>query len=115
MRLRCKLSVLVWLAALLIGTANASASTPATPSPDDLEHLMPVTVHPAAEAQEAIQVIVEPGDCLWNLAKASLVHPTNAETLAATLAWYQSNRDTIGDDPNLILPDQVLNPPLDQE
>ena len=114
MKLRGKLTVLCWVSAFALGTASPCASAPAQPAPDD-DALAPVVALPSTVTGAGTQVIVEPGDCLWNLAKARLDHPTNAQTLAATLAWYAANEDVIGADPNLIVPGQVLDQPPEQE
>jgi hypothetical protein len=57
-------------------------------------------------------VVVQPGDSLWQLAAASLPpEATSADIAAAWPAWYELNADTIGSDPNLIQPGQVLRIP----
>lgn len=49
--------------------------------------------------------IVQKGDCLWNIAK---------ETLEDAMRWaelYTRNKETIGDDPDFLLPDMALELP----
>jgi nucleoid-associated protein YgaU len=63
--------------------------------------------------------VVVPGDCLWNLAAGHLRatagrSPSDAEIVPATRAWWTANTSVIGDDPDLILPGQVLHPPAAQ-
>ncbi len=58
-------------------------------------------------------VVVQPGDSLWQIAAASLPpEATTAEIAAAWPTWYELNADTIGPDPNVILPGQVLRAPF---
>jgi nucleoid-associated protein YgaU len=55
---------------------------------------------------------VRPGDTLWGIAGRSLPDgATDAEVAGATRAWHRANRDVIGDDPDLIVPEQILEPP----
>jgi nucleoid-associated protein YgaU len=56
--------------------------------------------------------VVEPGDCLWRIARRLLAerYGTASSTEVAVL-WrsiYEANRGVIGDDPDLILPGQAL-------
>lgn len=63
-----------------------------------------------ARVAETLSYTVEPGDCLWNIAKAQL--PQSAGDQEIEEAWkqiYQDNQDIIGSDPNLIEPGQVLS------
>ena len=69
----------------------------------------------AASVTGAATSIVRPGDCLWSIAAARLGR--GATPGAIDRAWraiYDTNRDAIGADPNLIHPGLVLTlPPLD--
>ncbi|MFP3714419.1 LysM peptidoglycan-binding domain-containing protein [Puerhibacterium sp. TATVAM-FAB25] len=57
-------------------------------------------------------VVVHRGDTLWGIAARWLGgSPTDAEVLAATVRWHETNREVVGDDPDLVLPGQVLRPP----
>lgn len=57
-------------------------------------------------------VAVRAGDSLWMLAADRLApEASSREIAAAVTAWYQANRQTIGSDPDLILPGQRLVPP----
>ncbi|MFV0461721.1 MAG: LysM peptidoglycan-binding domain-containing protein [Nostocoides sp.] len=57
-------------------------------------------------------VVVHRGDTLWGIAAARLgPDATEVEIAAAWPQWYAANRDTIGEDPDLILPGQILHPP----
>ncbi|NEK85352.1 LysM peptidoglycan-binding domain-containing protein [Blastococcus saxobsidens] len=61
--------------------------------------------------------VVVRGDCLWSIAERRLAagtgsEPTSAEVAVAVRAWWQANADVIGPDPDLLLPGQVLRPPV---
>jgi nucleoid-associated protein YgaU len=69
--------------------------------------------HPDPPPQPAEHaVLVRPGDSLW-LITAHRLGPNaeSADVAAAWPHWYAANRAVIGDDPNLILPGQLLSPP----
>jgi nucleoid-associated protein YgaU len=55
------------------------------------------------------------GDTLWGIAKHILggggTQPTGAEIASGWKSIYAANPDVVGDDPNLILPGQVLKIP----
>ncbi|MCF3140218.1 LysM peptidoglycan-binding domain-containing protein [Paenarthrobacter sp. AR 02] len=57
-------------------------------------------------------VIVQPGDSLWSIA-ASRLGPfaTDVDIALSWPKWYDANRSTIGADPTLLQPGQVLQPP----
>ncbi|GAB2653608.1 LysM peptidoglycan-binding domain-containing protein [Kribbella swartbergensis] len=58
------------------------------------------------------RVVVKPGDTLWSIAAAELGPNATAEDIAVRWpAWYAANRQSIGPDPDLILPGQVLRTP----
>ena len=57
-------------------------------------------------------VTVRAGDSLWAIAHRFLPPAaTDAETDIAWRAWYVANSESIGDDPDLIRPGQLLLPP----
>ncbi|SED86279.1 hypothetical protein SAMN04489740_0152 [Arthrobacter alpinus] len=57
-------------------------------------------------------VVVKSGDNLWNIVAASLgPFSSDVDVALAWPRWYQANRETIGPDPNFILPGQVLHAP----
>jgi nucleoid-associated protein YgaU len=59
-----------------------------------------------------VRVVVREGDSLWALAARELGAGATSEAIAARWPeWYAANRHVIGDDPNLILPGQVLRVP----
>ncbi|SFO93304.1 hypothetical protein SAMN05660464_1599 [Geodermatophilus dictyosporus] len=60
--------------------------------------------------------VVLRGECLWSIAEADLrartgAEPGDAEVAAAVGRWWAANATVIGDDPDLLLPGQVLHPP----
>ncbi|WP_051389082.1 LysM peptidoglycan-binding domain-containing protein [Arthrobacter sp. 35W] len=57
-------------------------------------------------------VVVTAGDSLWTIAARHLGPlASDAEIARAWPQWHQANRDVIGEDPNHILPGQVLAAP----
>jgi nucleoid-associated protein YgaU len=57
-------------------------------------------------------VRVRAGDSLWLIAARRLGPSADpAEVAAAWPRWYRTNRALIGDDPDLIMPGQLLTPP----
>lgn len=87
----------------------AAAPQPTTPATD-----LDWTATPAADAA----VVVTPGDSLWAIAEQDLAArtggtPTEAEVAQAWPSWWAANRDTVGDDPDLIQPGLRLEPPAE--
>lgn len=57
-------------------------------------------------------VVVKPGDSLWTIAAARLgPTATDVDVALAWPKWYAANRTTIGGDPMVLQPGQVLQPP----
>jgi nucleoid-associated protein YgaU len=55
---------------------------------------------------------VTPGDTLWEIAEAALgAGVSDAQVAVAVAELYSANRGVVGDDPDLILPGQVLELP----
>jgi len=83
------------------GSAPGSSGEEPTPAPGA-----------AAARGDAGTVVVASGDTLWGIAARHLGgDPTDAAIAAAWPAWYDANAATIGADPGLILPGQVLRVP----
>lgn len=62
--------------------------------------------------QAAGQHVVVRGDTLWDIAAANLPDgASNADIARETQRWYQANRQVIGENPDLILPGQILQAP----
>ncbi len=93
--------------------------TPTTPATQPLTPARPpVGIDwPTARAEPGAAVgtdgiVVHRGDSLWSIAARHLpgdADPAQVERLWHQ--WYLTNRAVIGDDPNLILPGQILLPP----
>jgi nucleoid-associated protein YgaU len=105
-------------------TPAPSPLTTATPShtaPDPGWVPGPPTVRPQPDVRllghrpapaEAGLEVVRRGDTLWSIAARHLGgHPSDAEVARAWPVWHDANRGVIGDDPDLILPGQVLRSP----
>ncbi|MFD3400625.1 LysM peptidoglycan-binding domain-containing protein [Kribbella sp. NPDC058693] len=70
------------------------------------------TRYTEVRAGGAVRVVVRDGDSLWGLAARELGAGASDEAIAARWPeWYAVNRHVIGDDPDLILPGQVLRVP----
>jgi hypothetical protein len=87
---------------------------PAPDWPATTTHENPAPDWPAAATADT-HVVVR-GECLWHIASDRLLAehgrtPTDGEVAAATQAWWRTNTEVIGPDPDLLLPGQVLTPP----
>lgn len=61
---------------------------------------------------ETAEVVIAPGDSLWSIVAEQLGPLATAADIAeAWPAWHDTNRSTIGDDPSLLLPGQILRAP----
>jgi len=71
---------------------------------------LPASRQDASAGKE--DVIVQPGDSLWSIA-ASRLGPfaTDVDIALSWPKWYDANRSTIGADPTMLHPGQVLQPP----
>ncbi len=64
------------------------------------------------EASAAYEVVVKGGDSLWSIVAEALgPYASDVDVALAWPGWYRANRDTIGADPNIIHPGQVLQAP----
>ncbi len=67
---------------------------------------------PAVQQRDENQVVVKSGDSLWSIVATTLgPYASDLDVALAWPNWYKANRATIGPDPNLILPGQVLSAP----
>ena len=58
------------------------------------------------------EVVVRRGDSLWSIAARHLgPDASDAEIAGAWPAWFEANRDVVGDDPDQLRPGQVLHAP----
>ncbi|WP_448629912.1 LysM peptidoglycan-binding domain-containing protein [Cellulomonas soli] len=82
---------------------QTAATTPAPVAP---------TAPDAQAGPAGGSVVVQPGDSLWDIAARHLPpDASDAQIAAAWPRWYEANRDTIGDDPDLLRPAQLLRAP----
>lgn len=83
------------------------APAPTVRPQPDVRLLAPTPASPAVR-----EVVVRRGDTLWSIAARHLgSDPSEAEIAHAWPAWHDANRHVIGDDPDLLLPGQVLRAP----
>jgi len=86
-------------------------SRPVVRTHPDLGVLNPVP-RPGPEDERPGHVVVHRGDSLWAIAARHLGRDaSDAEIAQAWPAWFDANRDVIGDDPDVLRPGQVLRPP----
>ncbi|TNB71632.1 LysM peptidoglycan-binding domain-containing protein [Arthrobacter sp. BB-1] len=65
-----------------------------------------------ATAAEAEAVTVQAGDTLWDIAARALGHGASDVDIALQWPrWYQANAALIGQNPDVLLPGQILQPP----
>lgn len=118
-----------WLAATLsAGALMLGSSAQATPA--DLDGLPlpdrapaaaltgpPASASPAPgplTPSAAGTVVVQAGDCLWNLAQQHAgPTATDRDIARLTATWHAANRATIGPDPDVLHPGQVLTVPVE--
>ncbi len=90
-------------------------SPPVPPAPAPSGSISPATTTghaPGAPRHAPTTVTVRSGDTLWTIAAHQLPAGASAAQIdAAWRAWYATNRDVIGADPDLILPGQQLTSP----
>lgn len=96
--------------ATAVPSPSATPSTSAGPTP--AAHGTAPQIAPASPASargERATVVVVRGDTLWGIAARHLPPDADAAQVAAAWPdWYAVNAATIGPDPGLILPGQVL-------
>jgi nucleoid-associated protein YgaU len=93
-----------------VADAQPTSATPAIPAPTAAS--TGVETRRAVVVADDGTVVVHRGDTLWDIAAATLGDgATDADILRAVVRWHDVNRDVVGDDPDLILPGQVLRAP----
>ncbi|WP_372594892.1 LysM peptidoglycan-binding domain-containing protein, partial [Actinotalea sp.] len=108
---------------------DPSPGGPDDPSPSPNAPASPIVVDgentagaaPAASTQDRTRertgpsgsVEVEPGDSLWSIAAEHLGTADPGWVAREWPRWYEANRATIGADPDLIRPGQVLHAPAE--
>lgn len=74
--------------------------------------------HPAETApggSGATEVVVKNGDSLWSIVAAALgPYSSDVDVALAWPGWYKANRETIGANPDVIFPGQILHAPAGQ-
>ncbi|MCP1414712.1 LysM peptidoglycan-binding domain-containing protein [Paenarthrobacter sp. A20] len=116
----------VWTPMSLVGSApvpqTAGVGETGTPVDDPRWQPGPLVTDPGLLSRQSSRqvatahetgVVVEAGDTLWSIA-ASRLGPfaTDVDIALAWPKWYAANRTVIGGDPSVVLPGQVLRPPL---
>jgi LysM domain len=77
----------------------------------DVRVLSPVP-RPDTTRDTPAEVVVRRGDSLWSIAARQLgPDASDAEIARVWPAWFEANRDVVGDDPDLLRPGQVLRAP----
>lgn len=90
----------------LPGWTPPSAPAPALPTAS------PRLVGGGSTPGRTTEVVVRAGDTLWDIVSRHLGPDADASRVAHEITrWHDANRNVIGDDPNLLLPGQVLLPP----
>lgn len=93
----------------------ADPAAPAGSSPVDLDWPKagaPDAAAAPARSTSAAEVVVLRGDTLWSIAARRLPADASPDQIdGAWRAWYQANKQVIGQDPDLILPGQRLQAP----
>lgn len=96
-----------------VATGTLVVAAPAGADDSSTQH-WPSLDRPAAPAHEpaVLTYSVRPDDCLWTIAQAHLPRGASAADVAREWPrWWRANRATIGPDPGLIRPGQVLRVP----
>lgn len=82
------------------------------PNPERPETKDPITRPSTRDTESHQQIVVKRGDNLWDIARQHLPEgASNADINHEWHRWYDANRQVIGDNPDLILPGQILTPP----
>jgi LysM domain-containing protein len=85
---------------------------PAAPTVRPQADLSVLSRAPATTPASPAEVVVQRGDTLWSIAARHLgPGASDAEIAKAWPTWFAENRDVVGDDPDVILPGQVLRAP----
>ncbi|AIY01294.1 hypothetical protein ART_1695 [Arthrobacter sp. PAMC 25486] len=71
-----------------------------------------IPFQPQPVISSELDVVVKNGDSLWSIVAAALgPYASDVDVAMNWPSWYRTNRDTIGADPNVILPGQILHAP----
>jgi len=92
-------------------TPDRPAPPAASPGPA-AEPLALLVSRPHRGRAVSDHIVVRRGDTLWDIAARALGPDASAADIATSWPrWHDANRSTIGPDPDLILPGQLLRPP----
>jgi nucleoid-associated protein YgaU len=81
-----------------------------SPAADPRPAVVPASTPDHSHA--SVDVVVHPGDCLWDIARHALgPGATEAQVAAAWPRWWAANRSVVGDHPDLIHPGDRLAAP----
>lgn len=109
-------------AASTVSAASSAATSVTTPAakppppvwPTDTTRAAPKPGPTARQRSPTASVVVQRGDSLWSISREHLPAAASAARIVGTWPrWYAANRRTIGSDPDLLLPGQVLHAPSD--
>jgi LysM repeat protein len=92
-------------------TRDVTGAGPPGPARPPVSHVTVVAPEPTPRHSTPTvgAVVVQPGDSLWRIAARHLpAGYSEADVARAWPRWYAANRATIGPDPNVIQPGQVL-------
>lgn len=90
----------------------ASHWKPDPPASTDRSRSPKLPQPPVRPSRETDGVVVHRGDTLWSITARQLgPEATTADISEQWPRWHAANRKVIGDDPNVILPGQLLIPP----
>jgi nucleoid-associated protein YgaU len=109
-----RLVLLACGAAVLAGAGAPAVAADSRRDTADLLAGLALPERAAARTRgDGVRVVVRAGDSLWSIARA---HPdATGSTDHRWRAIWAANRDVVGDDPDLILPGQVLRLPDDSD
>lgn len=87
------------------------AAWEAPPAPSRASRQAPALT-PSVRPAPSAEVVVVRGDCLWDIVRRQLPPDAPDSAVAAQWPrWWAANRATIGADPDVLLPGQVLRAP----
>jgi len=95
------------------GTVPAQQTPPAPASAGAAQRDAALSVTREVPADPSGEVVVLRGDTLWSIAARHVpAGASDADVAVAVERWFSANAHVIGDDPDLILPGQVLTAPV---